>query len=152
MGAVHFYHLTSSPMERALPKLLEKAYAGGFRTIVLAEDEEKVDRLNTILWTYEEGSFLPHGSAKDAEPEKQPIFLTSTPPETGGEKQILCITSGQLSRATDAFERVLDIFDGSHDDQLSAARARWKIYKEQGVSLVYHQQTESGGWQQKATA
>ena len=34
MAEVGFYHLTRSPLEEALPRLLEKAYATGQRALV----------------------------------------------------------------------------------------------------------------------
>ncbi len=36
MTEIGFYHLRASPLDRALPQLLEKAYAGGHRVVVLA--------------------------------------------------------------------------------------------------------------------
>ncbi|MBT5191635.1 MAG: DNA polymerase III subunit chi, partial [Rhodospirillaceae bacterium] len=53
MPEVGFYHLLHWPLERALPKLLEKALERGHRAIVLAGSKERVDDLNTVLWTYE---------------------------------------------------------------------------------------------------
>ncbi len=151
MVAVHFYHLTSSPLERALPKLLEKSYEGGYRTIVLA-DEARVEKLSELLWTYDPGSFLPHGTAHDGEPARHPIFLTAEMPAQAGEKEILCITNGALVSDVVPYDRVIDLFDGGHEEQRASARARWKIYKEQAISLVYHQQTTTGSWQQKTIA
>lgn len=157
-GAVHFYHLTSSPLERALPKLLEKAYGAGFRTLVVAQ-EERIDRLNELLWTYDQDSFLPHGSARDGNEDAQPILLCSpafiagsgaegrqTPPSGGA---ILCITNGQFAEHIEGYDRVLDIFDGGREESLQAARERWKRYKEAGCSLNYYQQTNTGGWDKR---
>ena len=36
MTEIGFYHLTQSPLERALPRLLEKAHASGARVVVMA--------------------------------------------------------------------------------------------------------------------
>lgn len=176
MGAVHFYHLTSTPLERALPKLLERCYGGGFRTVVLA-DEARVEKLNELLWAYDPNSFLPHGSEKDGNPELQPIFITSSPPALpsfspptlpsfspprtshsspprlrggrGGDA-ILLITNGLLAENPAPYDRVIDMFDGSDSESLNAARARWTQYKDSGCALHYYQQTNSGSWDKKA--
>jgi len=150
LGAVHFYHLTSTPLERALPRLLEKSYAGGFRTIVVADNDMHVEQLNSLLWTYHADSFLPHGSAKDGNSERQPIFLTSEIPMEAGEKEILFITSGILAENTAPYDRVIDMFDGSSPQSLSGARSRWKQYKDSGCELHYYQQTAAGSWDKKA--
>jgi DNA polymerase-3 subunit chi len=42
---------------------------------------------------------------------------------------------------------VCEIFDGSDEDAVTAARARWKTLKESGHDLAYWRQTESGGWE-----
>lgn len=149
MAAVHFYHLTTTPLERALPKLLEKAYSGGFRTLLVTNDEERAQQLSEWLWVYDPNSFLPHGSIKEPHQNKQPILITNSQ-ENVNQANILFITNGLSAEAPATYDRVIDLFDGSNDESLQAARNRWKNYKEQGIELVYQQQTESGGWQKKA--
>lgn len=149
MVSIHFYHLASTPLERALPKLLEKSYQGGYRTIVLADNDAQVAKLDTLLWTYDQDSFLPHGTTKDGA-EAQPILLTASMPPQAGEKEILFITSGVQPANTEGYERIIDMFDGSREESLSAARARWKHYKDSGAELFYYQQTASGSWEKKA--
>ena len=68
MTEVAFYHLQQSPLEAALPKLLEKTLAAGHRAVVMAAAVERVEALNTLLWTYHPDSWLPHGSARDGRP------------------------------------------------------------------------------------
>src|SRR5579871_5220024 len=106
---VQFYHLTATPLERALPKLLEKAYAGGYRTLLLAGSEEQAERLNQLLWTYHPGSFLPHGSLKDGHSDRHPILIT-TKIENLNNANILAITDGTMPPQPQAFERILDMF------------------------------------------
>ncbi len=77
MTDIGFYHLTGMPLERALPKLLERVLRSGKRAVVMAGSEERVESLNAMLWTYRQDSFLPHGSARDANPEAQPVWLTA---------------------------------------------------------------------------
>lgn len=149
MSAIHFYHLTSTPLERALPKLLEKSYAGGFRTVVLA-DAPRVDVLNELLWTYDPNSFLPHGSEKDGDASMHPILLASQLPGEVGEKEILFITNGSFAENPAPYDRVIDMFDGGNDASLTAARSRWKQYKDAGLELHYYQQTSAGSWGKKA--
>jgi very-short-patch-repair endonuclease/DNA polymerase IIIc chi subunit len=77
MTTIQFYHLLSTPLERALPKLLEKAFAGGFKTLLVADSDEHIEQLNQLLWTYDPNSFLPHGSVADGQAERQPILLVT---------------------------------------------------------------------------
>jgi len=148
MTEVGFYHLTRTPLERALPKLLEKAIAAGKRAVVRAGSAERVEFLNTALWTYEPSSFLPHGAAKEGEAVRQPIWLTDTD-ENPNAAQILVLTDGASVTDIGAYERCLEMFDGRDPQAVEAARARWRGYREGGHPLTYWQQTESGGWEKK---
>ena len=73
---VNFYHLTKSSLEDALPRLLVKTLQAGERAVVMLGSAERVDALNTYLWAYDQDSFLPHGSARDGEADRQPVWLT----------------------------------------------------------------------------
>jgi DNA polymerase-3 subunit chi len=145
MAAIHFYHLTTSPLIVALPKLLEKAYSSGFRILLLAQDADKTEQLNQLLWSYHPLSFLPHGSLKEPHQAMQPI-LVSDRVENSNNANVLFITSGLHLEQTEGFERIIDMFDGNDNYALGQARARWKAYKDAGVELVYNKQT-SGGWE-----
>ena len=145
MTEVGFYHLLHWPLERALPKLLEKALERGHRAIVLAGSKERVEDLNSVLWTYEERSWLPHGAAGDGPPEEQPVFLT-TEDENPNGADVLVAVDGRAPAAAGNFARVIDMFDGRDETLVAAARQRWRDYLDQGFDLTYWQQTEAGGW------
>ena len=50
-----------------LPELLEKSYERGWRVVVQAASDERVDALDAHLWTYRDDNFLPHGTARESE-------------------------------------------------------------------------------------
>lgn len=149
MTDVGFYHLTASPLEAALPRLLEKVLAGGLRAVVMAGSRERVEALNAQLWTYSPGSFLPHGSAADGNAADQPIWLTDTDENPNGA-EVLLLTEGVRSERIGEFARCLDLFDGADPEAVAAARTRWADYKSRGFPVTYLQQTTAGGWEKKA--
>ena len=57
MTQIDFYHLQKQTLEAVLPKLLEKAYGTGKKIKVKIGNPERVEFINSILWTYEEESF-----------------------------------------------------------------------------------------------
>ncbi|MBI1774824.1 MAG: DNA polymerase III subunit chi [Proteobacteria bacterium] len=146
MTEVSFYHLTTRPLEWALPRLLEKVVATGKRAVVMAGSEERVEALNAQLWTYDPASFLPHGSVRDGTPEEQPIWLTRAEENPNGAS-ILVLTDGVASPGIGGFERCLDLFDGNDAGQLAAARERWAVAKAAGHAVTYWRQTAAGGWE-----
>ena len=73
MTEIHFYHLQSQPLERALPLLIEKCLERGWRCVVQAASDERVDALDSLLWTYRDDSFLAHGTDRDEEAAEHPV-------------------------------------------------------------------------------
>lgn len=147
MTEIGFYHLLSTPLERALPKLIERAWTQGRRILVRAGSAERVEHLNTILWTYEEASFLPHGSVRDGHAAAQPIWLTHLGENPNGA-EILMLVDGVEAEDLGSFARCADLFDGNDDGAVEAARGRWRRAREAGHALTYWQQTASG-WERK---
>jgi len=144
---VDFYHLQASPVERALPQLLERVMQSGARAVVMAASEDRIEALANLLWTYNPNSWLPHGTAKDGSAAAQPIWLTDREENPNGAR-MLVLTDGMASSRMAEFERCLDLFDGNSDEATAAARARWSEAKAAGHELHYWQQTETG-WQEK---
>jgi DNA polymerase-3 subunit chi len=148
---IGFYHLTRTPIERALPRLLEKVLEAGKRAVVRVGSEERVSFLNAALWTYDNASFLPHGSAREGDPDAHPIWLTAGDDNANGAA-VLILTDGVEAADITAFERCLELFDGKDETAVQNARSHWKAYQESGCTLTYWQQTERGGWEKKAEA
>lgn len=149
MAEIAFYQLRRTPLEKALPKLLEKVIESGRRAVVLAASEERVEVLDAALWTYDQGSFLPHGTARDGQPERQPIFLT-TEDANPNDATVAVMVDGIAPAEPGRFERCLDMFDGSDPAALDAARARWRTHRERGDTVTYWEQTQGGTWEQRA--
>ena len=150
---IWFYHLTREPLERALPKLLERSLERGWRAVVQARDEERVAALDELLWTYADESFLAHGTARDGDAAAQPIFLTTGPETPNGARVRFYVDGAEIPASpgpeAEGYERFMLMFDGGDPDALQAARAQWKALKDQGRTLSYWQQGDNG-WEKKA--
>ncbi len=149
MTEVWFYHLQRQTLEQALPALLEKVLEAGKRAVVMTGSKERVEALDELLWTYGQGSFLPHGSARDGAAERQPIWLTDEDENPNGAT-VLLLTDGAASARVDSYERCLEMFDGRDPERVAAARARWKAYREAGHDVTYWRQNERGRWERQA--
>ena len=149
MTEIGFYHLTKTPLPDALLRLLEKILASGKRVVVRTDSVERVDFLNSTLWTSDTASFLPHGTDKEGNGPQQPIWLT-TDFTNPNDAEVLILTEGADETAYEDYERCLEIFNGNDDKAVVAARERWKTYYDRGLSLTYWKQTESGRWEKAA--
>jgi DNA polymerase-3 subunit chi len=151
MTEIAFYHLQRSPLEAALPKLLEKTLEAGQRAVVVARSEERIEALNAQLWSQNPNGWLPHGSAADGFAENQPIWLSVNDDNPNGAK-FLFLTDGAVSERIGDFERCFELFDGNDAAAVAAARDRWRAYKDAGHHLTYWQQNERGRWEEKAAS
>jgi DNA polymerase III subunit chi len=148
VAEIGFYHLLSTPLERALPRLLERARAQGYRIVVRAASPDRIEHLNAVLWTYDEASFLAHGSARDGNPASQPIWLTDGQ-ENPNDAGMLVLVDGVVAEDLSSFARCADFFDGNDAAAVAAARERWRRAAASGHTLTYWQQTPTG-WEKKA--
>jgi DNA polymerase III subunit chi len=145
-----FYHLLRKPLEKALPELLEKSYERGWRVVVQAASEERVEALDAHLWTYRDDGFLPHGTARDGEAAVQPILLTSSDHNPNSARVRFLIDGVAFPGDAASYERLVLLFDGEDDEAVAAARERWGQAKAQGFAVTYWQPDEQGRWVKKA--
>jgi DNA polymerase III subunit chi len=147
VAEIGYYHLLTTALERALPRLLERARAQGYRIVVRAASADRVEHLNAVLWTYDEASFLPHGSVRDGNAADQLIWLTDADDNPNEAKMLVLVDGAELGDLT-RYARVADLFDGNDGDAVEAARDRWLRAKAAGHTLTYWQQT-AAGWERK---
>jgi DNA polymerase III subunit chi len=144
---ISFYHLLTTPLDRALPRLLERARAEGYRVVVRGASANRVEHLNAVLWTYDEASFLPHGASRDGNAANQPIWLTHEDDNPNGATMLVLVDGAEPGDLA-PYTHCGDLFDGSDADAVEAARGRWRSAKAAGHTLTYWQQT-GAGWEKK---
>jgi DNA polymerase-3 subunit chi len=150
MTEILFYHLQGQPTEQVLTTLLERSFERGWRVVVEAPSEERIDALDAHLWTFRDESFLPHGTWRQGEGTEQPILLTINNDNPNGASVRFVLDGGHLPQDARAYERIVVLFDGDDPDAVGAARERWTQCKAQGFDVTYWQADERGRWQRKA--
>jgi DNA polymerase-3 subunit chi len=148
VNEVRFHHLERRRVDEALPGLLEGALEEGRRVLVRASSEEMVAALNERLWTYDEASFLPHGSAGDGDPMTQPIFLTAEVENPNAATMLVRLSGAEASQTDDAFDLVILMFDGRDKTALAGARDEWRRLKDEGRVISYWRESDEGSWEQ----
>jgi DNA polymerase-3 subunit chi len=146
MTEVLFYHLHRQPLERVLPQLLEKSFERGWRVIVQGSSEERIDALDSHLWTYNDRSFLPHGTWREAEAAEQPILLTVNDNNPNAARVRFLIDGAPVPDDASQYDRIVLLFDGEDEEALGAARETWKRAKADGHDATYWQTDENGRW------
>ncbi|HEY5411437.1 MAG TPA: DNA polymerase III subunit chi, partial [Caulobacteraceae bacterium] len=117
---VWFYHLERTGLDQALPELLQKTLARGWRALVRTPDPARIEHLDGWLWSYRDDSFLAHGTAEELLAERQPVLLTSSA-ENPNVAQAVFLLDDAEPGALDGFERCMVLFDGRDEAALAAA-------------------------------
>lgn len=149
MTEILFYQLKGQTPEQVLPALLQKSLERGWRVVVQASSEERVEALDAHLWTWRDDSFLPHGTWRDAEAARQPIILTLNDDNPNGAVVRFLIEGATMPGDASAYQRVVLLFDGADPDAVETARARWREAKSAGFEVTYWQADDKGGWQRQ---
>ncbi len=146
---VWFYHLERSGVEQTLPVLLEKTLAKGWKALVRAPDEQRLDHLDQMLWNWRDDAFLPHGLDSEPHAARQPVLLTSGQ-DNPNQAQALFLLDGAQAASLEGFERCIVLFDGREPEALQAARTQFKAFKDGGAAMSYWQEDPDRGWEKKA--
>jgi len=134
-----------------LPGLVERSLERDWRVVVQAGQGETCERLDALLWTFRDDSFVPHAIASGPETDaKQPVLLTTNGENPNGA-HVRFLVDGAEPSSTDGYQRIVIMFDGHDMDAVSAARENWKALKGERHTLTYWQQ-DGGRWVKKAEA
>jgi DNA polymerase-3 subunit chi len=149
MTEILFYHMKGQTLEQVLPALLQKSLERGWRVVVQASSDERIDMLDAHLWTWRDDTFLPHGTWRDSEAAEQPILLTVNDENPNRAGVRFLVEGATMPGDAAAYQRVVLVFDGQDPEAVETARARWTEAKAAGFEVAYWQADENGGWRRQ---
>ncbi|HVV65277.1 MAG TPA: DNA polymerase III subunit chi [Rhizomicrobium sp.] len=143
---VLFYHLERRALGGLLPKFLETSLERGWRALIRCESAERAEAIDSLLWTYDEESFLPHGAEGEGEAPRQPVLIT-VEQSNANAANVLFLVGGasppDWSRNSE-FLRVVLMFEGRDSAAVEAARQSWKESKAAGHDVKYYRESPGG--------
>jgi DNA polymerase-3 subunit chi len=140
MARVDFYVLAQVD-ERARHvlacKLAEKAWRLDNSVYIHARNQSDAERLDELLWTFRDGSFVPHGLAgSDDGTEASPIVIGSD--DAGiGTRDLLINLCDDIPTFMEGFPRVAELVT-SDETCRAKSRKRYAVYRDQGHELNTH--------------
>ena len=146
---VWFYHLERSGLDQVLPELLEKTLHRGWKALVRSPQVDRLDHLDSWLWAFKDDSFLPHGTDREPQPERQPVLLTTAAENRNAADALFLIDDADPGDIS-PYQRCIVLFDGRDETALAAARVRWKVFKSAGHPVSYWRQGQERGWEKQA--
>ena len=150
MTEILFYHLKGQRLEQVLPPLLQKSLERGWRVVVQAASEERIEALDAHLWTWRDDAFLPHGTWRERDAGEQPVLLTLDGKNLNKAVVRFLVEGAELPADASAYQRLVLLFDGDDPDAVAVARERWAKAKSDGFEVTYWQADENGRWQRQA--
>ena len=118
-------------------RVTEKAYLAKQKVVVLLEDAESLRRFDDLLWTFGDGSFVPHDAVNAADANcDAPVALT-TGPLPAGHADVLINLGGTIPASLDRFARVAEFLD-ARPEVRSAGRERFKAYRGRSIEPQTH--------------
>lgn len=140
MTEVDFYILKDKAPQAGMQfacRLAEKIFKDGHQVYINTTSGQQLKQLDDLLWTFRQGSFLPHAVCTGNEPEAAPILLGHAI-EPDGPSDVLVNLAEDIPAFFSRFSRVTELVSGD-DTQREMARTRYKFYKDRGYTVRSHQ-------------
>src|SRR4051812_13862907 len=122
-------------------RLAEKAYLAAQVALVWHTDPHELKELDELLWTFMDGSFVPHdflisGAAAGTSIQETPVLLSAGDPPPR-PVDIIINLAPEVPACLGQTRRVAEIIDGD-DARRRAGRARFKAYRDLGIQPASH--------------
>lgn len=137
MTRIDFYSLPDDNEEARdfyACQLTEQAFAQGHSVLIHTEDAEHAQRLDALLWSFRDSSFLPHTLQGQSPAAAIEVGHSGDP----GEKHDLLINlaatiPGFFSRFAQVTEIVIE-----HESARQLSREHYRYYRDHGYPLEHH--------------
>ena len=151
MAETLFYHLEKRSLEEILPGLVEKSRQRGWKALIRCDTADRADSIDTLLWTYDDQSFLAHAQAGDGDSARQPVLITVEEGNPNSAEIVFYVGGAQPNdwATLNALSRIVLLFDGRDGAALATARSAWKDAKAAGHDVTYWKESPSGKFEKQ---
>jgi DNA polymerase-3 subunit chi len=139
---VDFYILETAAAHEQLRtacRLAEKAWHKGHRVFIHTDSKETARNLDDMLWTYRQDSFVPHALFARAGPDPEPVepVLVGDGTAEPANIDVLINLTESVPPFADRSARIAEIVGGGESAR-RAGRARYRDYRDRGISIQQH--------------
>jgi DNA polymerase III subunit chi len=117
-------------------RVAEKAYLARQTVVVLFDDPALLPKFDEMLWTFGDGSFVPHDTVTADGVCEAPVALT-TGPLPSGKADVLLNLGATVPQHFEKFARVAEFLD-ARPEVRSAGRDRFKAYRAKSIEPQTH--------------
>ena len=140
MARVDFYLLkqTGLPSRQSFAcRLAEKAYRLENTVHIHVGDRAGAERLDELLWTFRDGSFVPHHTISESGNQQDSPVTIGCGQVDVPQRDLLINLSDEVPAFAKAFPRVAELVT-SDEDCKQLSRKRFAEYRDQGHTLETH--------------
>lgn len=122
-------------------RLLEKIYLKGHRCYVYQPESLQAKKLDQLLWSFREGSFVPHQQMEKnqrTDPARLNVISIGGDTPPAQEDDVLVNMALDVPLFFSRFHRLVEIV-GTNPQQKEASRQRYRFYRDRGYPLESHQ-------------
>jgi DNA polymerase-3 subunit chi len=135
MPQIDFFVLSDTAPDahfRYACKLAELEVDAGRRVFIRATSDDEIRRLDDLLWTFGDRSFLPHEivGANTPSHDRVRILIGAAPPVAFRD---VLINLGETAPDLTGVERLIEIV-ATDPERKRMARERFKVYRDQGIT------------------
>ena len=137
---VDFYVRTeTSPdaLESFACRLVETVWQRGHGVLVLAASEAAARRLDDLLWTFRDESFVPHRRMGADGPSQGEPVIVGTPGRWSGDLDVLVNLTPSVPEEAGRAARIAEIVPATGAGR-DAGRERYREYRNRGFELRTH--------------
>ena len=136
---VDFYILpnaTAQQRKHFACRLAEKAWQQGNRIIIKTTSMDESQRMDDLLWTFSDGSFIPHALGGDEDADEHPIVISHDSQNTDDFQLLINLSNESATQIS--IPRVAEIVN-QEPQRKQMGRDHFKRYREQGFELHHHE-------------
>lgn len=134
------FYIVDSQLEQAAEavacSLIDKAWSRGHRILVRSRDQAQQDRLDRLLWTFRQDSFLPHATATAG--VEAPILIATAEQTVAAAFDVLVNLDDAPAEGLADWQRIAEI-SSREPQRLARTRDRFRHYRQQGIEPANHQ-------------
>jgi DNA polymerase-3 subunit chi len=117
-------------------RVAEKAYLAKQNVVVLFDDAALLPKFDEMLWTFGDGTFVPHDAVTAEGACDSPVALT-TGPLPAGHADVLLNLGNTVPERFEKFARVAEFLD-ARPEVRAAGRERFKAYRGKSIEPQTH--------------
>tara|TARA_B100001250_G_scaffold130132_1_gene110897 strand:+ start:1492 stop:1899 length:408 start_codon:yes stop_codon:yes gene_type:complete len=116
--------------------IASKAWSAGNYVYMYTESEDVTKRMDNLLWTFRDISFLPHEIYNETENDGAPVTIGHGE-HFPNHSQVMINLNNKVPEFANKFNRIIEIVE-SNEKKKEIARLRYRQYKKDAYEIHNH--------------